>query len=156
MNNPTTTAMQTPQKSPNDQAHPSPHRHRVGGWSRWFALLGAPLAWLTQIFVNAGLAGHACFPDDAPLKAPLWAHLPLTTAAVEALVLLMCLAAGLTGWRNWRRSRHERKGDAHQLVSGGDGRTRFMAMAGMLVSGLFAVAAVFGLLGALTVPPCGG
>ncbi len=156
MNRSTAAAEPAPQASPNNQAHPSPQRHRVGVWSRWFALLGAPLAWLSQLFVNASLASQACFAGGAPLNTPNWPHMTLTTAVVEGLMLLVCVAAGLTGWHDWRRSPDERHGGAHRLVSSGDGRTRFMAMAGMLVSGLFALATAFGLLAALTVPPCGG
>ena len=91
-----------------------------------------PIAWSLQELVNVSLAGHACYPHDVPLATPLWPHLggivglrskpsPSSSASLPAW----------SRWRNWRRSRHEKPGDAHQLLGSGDGRTRFMAMAGM-------------------------
>lgn len=138
------------------QPHPAPHRARVRAWSLWFAIAGAPLAWLMQLVVNAVLAGNACYPHDVPLAQPAWPQLLQVSAGVEVVALLICLAAGATAWRNWRRSHAEAPGDGHQAVASGDGRTRFMAMVGMLCSALFlgATALAFAFIG--TVPPCAG
>ena len=141
---------------PQGQEHPSPHRHRVSGWRSWFGLLGAPIAWSLQELVNVSLAGHACYPRDVPLATPLAPHLGAVSASVEALAFLICIAAGMVAFANWRQSRHEKPGDAHQLLGSGDGRTRFTAMAGILTSLLFLVGTVLAALNLLGVPPCGG
>lgn len=138
------------------QPHPSPHRARVGLLATWFGILGAPVAWSLQELVNFGLSSYACYPHDAPLTQPLWAQLTTITYVVEAIALLIGLAAGATAWRNWRRSRTEKDGNADRLLGGGDGRTRFMAMVGMLTSGLFLVGIVFATLYIAGVPACGG
>lgn len=136
--------------------HPAPHRGRVGRFGSWFAIVGPPLAWGTQLVVGASLAGHSCYPHDVPLAHPLWPGVVSVALAVEAVALALCLLAGWAAWRNWRRSRAERPGSGHHLVESGDGRTRFIAMVGMMTSGLFAVATAFAALNLVAVPPCGG
>ncbi len=142
--------------TPDGQPHPSPHRHRVQRWSLWFGLLGAPLAWSLQELVNVGLAGHACYPHDVPLAAPLWSQLGGAVLWVEAVALAVCIAAGLVAFASWRRSRNEGPGDAHQLLGGGDGRTRFMAMAGIMTSVLFLFGTALATINIAAVPACGG
>jgi formate hydrogenlyase subunit 3/multisubunit Na+/H+ antiporter MnhD subunit len=142
--------------APERQQHPSPHRHRVPGWAVWFGLLGAPLAWSLQELVNVSLAGYACFPHDTPLAAPLWPNLVGIAMGVDVVALVACVAAGLAAFYSWRRSREEKPGDAGQLLGSGDGRTRFMAMAGMMTSMLFLIATLLAILNLAGVPPCGG
>ncbi len=142
--------------APERQPHPSPHRHRVARWAVWFGLLGAPIAWGLQEFINVSLAGYACFPHDTPLAAPLWANLAAIALAVDAVALAICIAAGFAAFHTWRRSRGEKPGDADQLLGSGDGRTRFMAMAGIMVSLLFLFGTALATLNLAAVPPCGG
>ena len=75
---------------------------------------------------------------------------------VEAVAVVIGIAAGLVAFANWRRSRDEKPGDAHQLLGSGDGRTRFMAMAGMMTSLLFLIGIALAALNLVAVPPCGG
>lgn len=138
------------------QAHPSPHRHRVNRWALWFGLLAAPIAWSLQELINVTLTGLACYPHELPLATPLWAHLRAISAAVEAIAVVACIAAGLVAFASWRKSRHEKPGDAHQLLGNGDGRTRFIAMAGIMASLLFLVGTALAALNLVGVPPCGG
>jgi hypothetical protein len=138
------------------QPHPSPHRAKVGAFPIWFAIVAAPLAWNLQLLFNVALVAHGCYPHDEPRSEPLWNHLATATTAIEAIAMAVCVVAGLVAWRNWRRTREEAAGSAHHLIEGGDGRTRFMAMVGILCSGLFGLAVLFsaGLLA--VVPPCAG
>lgn len=141
---------------PRRQPHPSPHRSRVPNWSTWFAILAAPLAWSLQLVINASLVGHACYPNDVPLAAPIWNHLGTVSVSIELVALAICLVAGGVGWRNWARSRNEKHGGLHHVVESGDGRTRFMALVGMMTSALFLVATAFATLNLAAVPQCGG
>lgn len=152
----TTAPSSSGRSAPERQRHPSPQRSRVGRVATWFALLGAALAWSLQELINVSLAGHACYPHDLPLAAPLWPDLVVIAAWVEAAAILICIAAGVVGFLNWRRSRGEKPGGAHEVLGGGDGRTRFLAMSSMLTSGLFLVATVFATLYLAVVTPCGG
>jgi hypothetical protein len=142
--------------APRRQPHPSPHRARVGAWPTWFAILGAPAAWSLQLFVNAALVAHGCYPHDVPLAAPMWNYLGTVSAAVETAALAICIAAGVLGWRNWRRTRDEKQGNLHHLFESGDGRTRFLALVGMMTSALFLVATAFAALNLTVTPQCGG
>ena len=136
--------------------HPAPHRHRVSPWSVWFGLLVLPLAWALQLAVNATLFGHGCYPQDVPLAEPLWPHLREIALAVEAVAALGCTAAGTLALRNWRRTRREKAGGEARLLGGGGGRTRFLAMVGMLLAALFLLAIALSTLNLATVTACGG
>ena len=116
--------------APRPQPHPAPHRARVGPWSTWFAIVGAPMAWSLQLLINFSFTAHDCFPHDVPLALPRWSHLKAAATGVEALAAVICLVALLVAWLNWRRTRAEKAGNANHLVESGDGRTRFMAMCG--------------------------
>lgn len=142
--------------APERQQHPAPHRGRVSRASTWFALLGAGVAWNLQELFNVSLAGYLCYPHDVPLAEPLWSGLRATTFAVDAVAVVICVAAGLVAFANWRRSRGEKAGNATQLLGSGDGRTRFLAMAGMMASGLFLFATLASLFYIVLGAPCGG
>lgn len=126
------------------------------GSALWFGLLGAPVAWCLQELINVSLAGHACYPHDMPLAVPLFEHLIGISVGVEAVAFAVCIAAGAVAFAGWRKTRDEKPGDAHQLLGGGDGRTRFMAMAGIMTSGLFAVGTALAALNLAAISPCGG
>jgi hypothetical protein len=138
------------------QPHPSPHRERVRPLALWFGIAASPLAWSLQLLVNAGLSARGCFPHDVPLAQPLWLPLTAVLAAIEAAALVLCVLGGLVAWRNWRRTHGERPGSAHHVLEAGDGRTRFMALIGLLCSGLFGLAVVFAAFVPALVPGCGG
>jgi hypothetical protein len=138
------------------QPHPSPHRAHARAWATWFGLIGAPLAWSLQLLLNASIGAHGCYPGDAPLAEPIWANTTSVMAVVEIAAMLVCTGALWCAWHSWRRTREERPGSAHHLMEAGDGRTRFMAMAGMLTSCQMLVAVVLSTISALAVPGCGG
>jgi len=141
---------------PEQQPHPSPHRHRVRRLALWFGLLGAPVAWSLQELINVSLAGQACFPRDTPLAMPLFEHLSRISVGVAAVAFVVCVVAGVVAYAVWQKTRNEKPGDAHQLLGSGDGRTRFMAMAGMMTSGLFAIGIALAALNLAAISPCGG
>lgn len=148
--------MSTAAPSLHRQPHPAPQRRRVGRWGTWFGLLGAPLAWGLQLLVNAAIGAHGCYPSDMPLATSIWPHARAVMAAVELGALALVLAAAWGAWRSWQRTREERPGSAHQLIGGGDGRTRFMAMAALMTSALFLLAVLFSALNLAATPACGG
>jgi hypothetical protein len=136
--------------------HPAPHRDRVGRLAIAFGLGAAPAAWGVQLLFNASLASHACFPKDVPLAAPSWTSVTSVVVAIAILALVICLFATLVAWRSWLRTATERPGSAHHLLESGDGRTRFLAMAGMMSGALFSIAIVLTVLNTAGVPACGG
>ena len=136
--------------------HPAPHRDRVRLAALLFGLAAAPVAWSAQILFGSALSGFVCYPHAAPLAVPLWHGSRSIILAVDLVGIVISIMAGLISWRNWRRTSLERPGSFHHLLDLGEGRTRFMATAGMLTSALFLIALAFGLAVVYLVPQCGG
>lgn len=139
-----------------EQYHPAPLRSELNPWAVGFALLGAPAAWAVQLTLSYGLVGHACFPMTLPLETPVWTPVWPWLAAISLAAILVGLAAGWVAWRNWRKVRHEQPGSHHRLLDAGEGRTRFLAMWGMLTSLMFLITLVFSSVNLLLVPLCYG
>jgi uncharacterized membrane protein YeiB len=136
-------------------AHPAPLRHRVSVWLLWFGLFGAPLAWSIQILVGYPFDAHGCFPKMRPLAAPSFAWLWGFQLVVGIVCFAISVAAGVVAWRAWHSTQEERGGGHERLLEVGEGRTRFMAFSGVLVSALFALGVVLNLIPIFLVPACG-
>lgn len=115
-----------------------------------FGIVGAPLAWNIELLVGVSLSGHACYPRYMPLAVPLWSGTWGFLLAMSFVALVLGILAGMVSWHSWKRTRDEKPGSAH----GGEGRARFMALCGLLSSGLFLVALVFTILVVFMVPLC--
>lgn len=146
--------------------HPAPERHRVSPLALWFGLAGAPAAWSVQTLIDLPMSSHACFPSLFPLQVPATGALRGLLFVVGVGAIIVSVAALVTAARSWQRTREEHqsgagKGSRHghgtALAETGEGRTRFMAAAGVLTSLTFLfvsvanTAVVF-----LVIPPCGG
>ncbi len=90
----------------------------------WTGLLAGPVAWVIHLFASYLLVPVSC---DHATKLPLYL-VTLLTAAVSA-------AAGVWALASWRQSG---VGDATQ-IGGTGGRSGFLALVGVLISGLFTV-----------------
>lgn len=132
--------------------HPAPHRRRVGLLALCFGIVGAPLAWNLELLVGVALNGHQCFPRYMPRTLPTWSGTWGFLLGMNIAAFVLAIAALLVAWRSWQRTRDEKPGSAH----GGEGRTRFMAMSGLMCSGLFLLALLFTLGVILLVPVCSG
>lgn len=135
--------------------HPAPHRGRVGLAALLFGIAAAPVGWNVQLLLSVALSGRACYPNDKPLGVPLYGDLSPILLAISVFGIILALAGGWVAWRSWRQTRNERAGSVHHLLDGGDGRTRFMAMCGLITSTLFLVALIFGAAAFYMVPLCG-
>jgi len=136
-------------------AHPAPHRDRVGLNALWFGIAAAPVAWTLQLMFSSSLAGYACYPHADPRTFPLWDGLSPVLLAISAGAFIIAVSGGGVAWNSWRQTRSERPGSAHHLMETGDGRTRFMAMCGLLTSTVFVIALAFGAVALSVVPLCG-
>ncbi len=95
----------------------------------WYAMLAPPLAWAAQLLVGYGVAAEAC--DGRVAHAELIQHL-ITVAALA--VTLLAGAAGLYEWCKTPEAPEAVRLD----------RARFMALAGVFLSGLFLMLIIFG------------
>src|SRR5512142_2421812 len=140
---------------PIDINHPAPQRNRARLAVLLFGLCAAPVAWNVQLLLGTALSGHDCYPREHLLATPLWNGLSPVLLAISLLGIVTAIAGGLVSWQSWRRTYDESPGSAHHLVDRGEGRTRFMAMSGILTSALFLVALVLGTIAYCLVPLCG-
>ncbi len=106
--------------------------------------------------IQYGITAHACFPLNRPraVVPSNWAGLQPMLLGVAALALVVGGTALLVAWRNLRRTAQEHRGRVDELLEVGEGRTRFLAVWGMLLSGGFLVAIILQILALVLVPPC--
>jgi hypothetical protein len=138
--------------------HPAPSAGELSSAQAAFLLFTGPIAWFVQLCVGSMLTSWPCFPGMERLSAPLagyaWAH----AAAVVVLLLAAALAAvsSLAAWRKFQAVRGEREGGHAELVSIGHGRTRFVALWGMILGAGFSLSILVNLVGFAMVPLCLG
>jgi hypothetical protein len=139
-------------------AKPSPERARVAHSMLLLGLIGGPAAWFAQLVASFVLASRVCYPHDLPLRGlpqdwpAVWSAL-LPINLVSLAVALAC--AGLS-YRSWSATEGEKPGSAPHLMEVGEGRTRFIALVGILAGLGFATAILFETLVLFVVPPCAG
>jgi hypothetical protein len=132
--------------------HPGPHRNRVSKWIVMAGLVLAPAAWFLQLNASylLGTARCAGAPPGPPLAV---AHAAILAAGISAAVLaVLALASAI---RAWSLTSTEGPGDQHSALTAGHGRTRFLALAGFIVSSIFLVAVAFSLFVPVLVHSCG-
>lgn len=136
--------------------HPSPHRDRVD--HRWLfaALASGPAGWIVQLVFGYGVAGQACElrrMAGAP-GGPAFAGEPVLLIAVDLAGLAVVVAGGIFCRWAWNRVGNEKPGGPEAALAIGDGRTRFLAVCGMLSAVGFTIAVVFNTVEPLLVPAC--
>lgn len=141
---------------PADQVtpHAAPQQHAVSLPALWFGLFGAFAAWSLQTLINYALVAHACYPGFVPRAVPIIGGVSTIALGVSIITLLVALAASLTALSSWRATRSERGGRAERLLEVGDGRTRFMAAAGLILSGIFTLTIVLNGVPLFMLPTC--
>ena len=146
-------------------AHPAPARNDVSSGLLWFGLVGGPAAWTVQTLVDLAVASHGCYPRLFPLEAPVLSSLRAIVISVSLAALIVCITAGLAAIRSWSQTRHEHQsssgaGEKHgpsaALLETGEGRTRFLALSGLMTSIVFTIAVLAHTVSIFIVGPCGG
>jgi len=128
----------------------------VGLGQLWFGLLGGPVAWTLQLLVDYPLVAHYCFPDAAKRLVPTIDSLHLLVIIVSVVALAVALAALFTALRSWRASGGDFGDERVTLVEAAPppGRVRFMALGGILASGLTIIGIVMHTGFILMLAPC--
>jgi hypothetical protein len=135
-------------------AHPAPHRHRVGFVPLILALIAPPLAWSVHLVVNYGFSSRACFPDGTPQPLPAISALWWVLITVDIASLAVSAIAALTAYRSWILSAEEQADTGSPMVETGEGRTRFLAIWGLLIGIWFFIAVGFDFIGLWILPLC--
>ena len=137
--------------------HPSPARGRVKVVWLLTGLGGAPTAWVVQQLVDYGLASDACTLTQGrhgqQATTGFGGETPVLVA-INLVCLALAVAAGVLSWSHWRATQGEKGGGVHAQLSIGEGRTRFLAVAGMMTAFTFALAILFGAIEPLMIPRC--
>jgi hypothetical protein len=129
--------------------HPAPLRGNASSLLVVAGLFIAPAAWALQLLVSYGLNGDACGGSKSweSGRSPL-------DVAIGVIAVVACLLGLCAAHRTWRLTRHEGPGDHHEGLTAGLGRTRFLALCGIVGSSIFSVASIFELLVPFLVVPC--
>ena len=132
-------------------SHPAPLRDRVSPWLLSFALFAAPAAWFVQLNVSVLLGMNRCsgLREDAASSSVTGGL--VAVGLVAALIVLLALWAAA---RSWKLSQSEKGGGPHRALTGGHGRTRFLALAGLIANSMFMIAVGFSLFIPLFVVSC--
>jgi hypothetical protein len=115
----------------------------------WFGILAGPLAWTTQVIVAPDLAEVLCYSGaEASGRGQIYGlEVQVFIVALTALLTLVCLAGLGVSLRCWRVLRA-----AEDLTTAG--RATWMALAGILVSALFALATIIGFIPVFLLETC--
>lgn len=127
--------------------YPAPARARVSWLIVGFGLVAAPVAWLVQVNASVVFGSKQCQGEPAG-----W-HLAIVVVGIAAAVL--ALAALASAASAWSSTRAEGPGDHHAALTSGHGRTRFLALSGIIFSCMFLVAVIFALFVPWMVSACG-
>jgi hypothetical protein len=136
--------------------HPSPYRGRVSIGLLLFGVFAGPIAWSGQFVANYILAVDPCFLTHVVNTEPIargrsdW----LAILIVNLVAALLAIAGGLVSLRIWGVSRHEHPGTASEAVDAGEGRTRFLAIWGIMTGFGFLAAILFDTVAVFLVPRC--
>lgn len=131
--------------------HPAPHRNRVS-LPVLFASVGVPpLAWMAHLYLNYAFASASCAAASHREGVSAWTAL----FVIDALCIAAVAVALFSARRAWRMSRAEHAGEEGDAVEVGEGRTRFLAIVGVLSGAIFIAALVFDIPVLLAVTTCG-
>jgi len=123
--------------------HPAPARNKASFGSLCFSLAAPPLAWSFQSIAGYSLSSEACYPGDTPRTVPVFVGLWDLLVGINGAALVVGILGMTIAYRNWSATRGETGGNAPHLIDRGEGRTRFLAMCGLLLAAGFLVATVF-------------
>ena len=135
--------------------HPAPAARAITPAALWFGLFGAPVAWSLQLLASYALVAHGCYPDAEPMTMPVVPGLRTLVLGTGAAALAVAFLAGGSAWRSWRATQQEHEGGHEGLLEAGEERTRFMALAGLLLSAVFVLGIILNVVPQLMLRPCG-
>lgn len=124
-------------------------RERSRGWA-WFGMSAAPTAWLVQEAVCYAVVAQACYPGFAPRETPAFGGWLIPVMGVTVLAAAAAIAGGLTAWRHFGEG-----SDGHGAFLPGEVQQKFLAFAGLLLSGVFLLGIFVNLAAVVLLPACG-
>ena len=137
-------------------SHPSPQAARVDHVWLFVAFGAGPAAWIVQLIAGYAIASVACTARRAVggASGDAFAGEPKWLIALNLTALIMVVAGGIFCRVAWNRTAGEKDGGPEAALTIGAGRTRFLAVCGMLTSVGFTLAVLFNTIEPLLVPGC--
>lgn len=138
--------------------HPSPHRDRVDLSLLLFGVFVGPVAWGIQLIVNYALAVHPCFPGGVARLSllPGWHAAWPGILVINVIAAILALIGAAISSGHWNATRHEHAGSIGHALEAGEGRSRFLALCGMMTGFGFFAAIVVNTIALSMVPQCAG
>ena len=80
----------------------------VGRGALFYGLLVPPFVWAIELYLNFGLASHACFPGEAPRASflPGWERIWTVLLVVNLVCAAICAIGLIASGYSWRRLRN--------------------------------------------------
>lgn len=117
----------------------------VGSWRLWFGVLGAPLAWITQLVLAYSLEEwFGCAPSTTDTGQVLGIGVRPAAVLICAVMGAVALVAGLLAWSCLRTAQ---EGPESR-------RVRWMAIAGLMNSALYGAFILFAAVPPLLLDVC--
>ena len=113
----------------------------------FFALFAGPLAWYLQLCAGFALSRWSCVSPAFSLAWPAMVAAMFAGASIALLSLLV-------SWRILARTRAEAGGGQQHSMQASTGRTRFLALWGVLLGGGFAFATLMTGVAFIVLPRC--
>jgi hypothetical protein len=120
----------------------------------WLGLFGAPLAWSIQELVSYSIVAHACYPSSEPKLMIAMPWLSIVGLIVSGVTLVLGGLTASVAHKSWKRSGGAAGGERGHLLDHGEGRIRFMALSGVVLSVLFLFSMVLNTVTLLLQPAC--
>lgn len=120
--------------------------------SLWFGLLAGPIVWTIYFLLGYGLIESVCKLGLLESRILGLATVSTVIVGLTVLALLITLYAGFLAYRNWQRIKDDEL-DGSQSDRPEE-NSRFMALAGLLLSGLFSLTILLTGVPAFILPPC--
>ncbi len=134
--------------------HPSPHRGAVKLWALMGGLVAGPFGWIAQLLLDYGLSSDLCMARRSMGQQPSATGESVGLIAVNLVCLALALSGMAISWHSWRKTQGEKPGGGATALETGEGRSRFLALIGILVSAGFAFAILFNTVEPLMVSAC--
>ncbi|HWA91411.1 MAG TPA: hypothetical protein VG889_15350 [Rhizomicrobium sp.] len=128
-----------------DALHMPPIKAPKRFWLSMFGASAAPIFWIGQVILGYWVSAEACYGSDHPGAAMPAESLRALLTAFDAVAILAALAGGAVSILVFRAT-----GSENEV----EGRTRFLAIWGLLSSLWFLGAIVFNVIATLGVPLC--
>ena len=133
---------------------PAPDRGKVNFSTLMFGFCAAPIFWIIQLTLGYWASAEACYGGDQPTVTATPGTLHVALVVFDVVAIAAALAGGVVSLGAWRIAQKEKRGGMRHALHVGEGRSRFMALWGIIASVWFLGAIIFNTIGSLVVPLC--